>query len=141
MRKKKKIVKKPDRTPLVLAGIAVCIGFVIFWAARKDMTREEIPDYLIGRWLTSAPGYEDRYLEINNVSLLFATSESTVNEYFIDKTATSASADGKQIVFTIECRDLENSPYRFSLTYEPGNGGTLSFKNQSHITWRKEPPP
>ena len=140
MRKKKKIVIKPDKTPLVLAGIIVCIGIIIFWAIRKDMTREEIPDYLVGRWLTSTPGYEDRYLEINKVSLLFATSESTVNEYFIDKTTTSASAEGKQIVFTIECKDLGNNPYRFSLTYEPGNGGTLSFKNQSHITWRKETP-
>lgn len=140
MRKKKKIIKKPDRTPLVLAGIAVCIGFFIFWVAGKDMTREEIPDYLVGRWTTSAPGYEQRYLEINKVSLLFATSESTVNEYFIDTAATSAAAEGKRIVFTIECKDLENSPYRFSLTYEPGNGGTLSFKNQTHITWRKETP-
>ena len=138
MRKKKKIVKKPDRTPLVLAGIAVCIGIIIFWAARKDMSREEIPDYLVGKWLTSAPGYEDRYLEINKVSLLFATSESTVNEYFIDKNATAAA--GKQIFFTFECKDLENSPYRFSLSYEPDNGGVLSFKNQSHITWRKETP-
>ncbi len=102
------------------------------------MPREEIPDYLVGRWLTSAPGYEDRYLEINKVSVLLATSVSTVNKYFIDKTATTAA--GKQIGFTIDCKDLENSPYRLSLTYEPDSGGTLSFKNQSHITWRKKTP-
>jgi hypothetical protein len=136
VRKRKNIVIKRDRTPLVLAGIAVCIALFIFWAARKDMTREEIPDYLIGRWVTAAPGYGDRYLEINKVSVIFATSASTVSEYFIE--TTSASAAGKQTLFIVDCKDLRNGPFRFSLLYEAENGGTLAFKNQPNVKWQRE---
>jgi hypothetical protein len=95
----------------------------VFWAARKDINRGEIPDYLYGRWISSAPAYQDRYLEINNVSLIFATSPTTVAEYFITKITTTDT--GKEILFTFDCKDLQDNTYQFFLTYQPDNGGTL----------------
>lgn len=134
-KKKKEIKKKTDRTLLFVIAAALLIGIFVFWAASKDANRGEVPAYLVGKWLADAPAYQERYLEINDVSLIFATGATTVAEYFI--TSASSAASGKMISFTFECKDLEDNLYQFSLIYQPDNGGTLYFKNQPHVKWMK----
>ncbi|MCK9295773.1 MAG: hypothetical protein M0P70_11890 [Desulfobulbaceae bacterium] len=137
-KKQKKIEKKSGRTGLILTVVAVCIAVFVYWAAQKGSRSWEVPDYLVGRWITSAPAYEDRYIEINKVSLIFATGPTTVSEYFI--TSLTSIATGKEISFTLACKDLQNIPYQFFLNYQPdNNGGTLFFKNQPQIKWIKNP--
>jgi len=137
-KKQKKIEKKAGRTGLILTVVAVCLSVFIFWAASKDSNRWEVPDYLVGRWITSVPAYQDRYIEINNVSLIFATGPTTVSEYFITSITTTATA--KEISLAIESKDQQNIAYQFFLNYQPGNnGGTLFFKNQPQIKWIKNP--
>lgn len=137
-KKKKKIEKKAGRSIIIITAVAVLIGGIfVFWAARKDMRKETVPDYLNGIWISAAPAYHERYLEISDVSLIFATGPATVTEYFITNLTTAAQ--GKEILFTFDCKDLENTTYQFLLTYQPDNGGTLSFKNQPQVKWTKEP--
>lgn len=137
-KKKKEIEKKSGKTGLMVTAVAVCISAFIFWAASKDSNRWEVPDYLVGRWISSAPAYQDRYLEINKVSLIFATGPTTVSEYFITSITTTATA--KEISLAIESKDPQNIPYQFFLNYQSGNnGGTFFFKNQPQIKWIKNP--
>ncbi|MBU4261853.1 MAG: hypothetical protein KKC76_08250 [Proteobacteria bacterium] len=137
MVKKKKIEKKSGRTVFIATAVALIIGIFIFWAARLGSNRWEVPDYLVGRWISSAPDYQDKYLEINNVSLIFATGPGTVAGYFI--TDITSIAKGKEIAFTFECKDVQGIAYQFFLNYQPDNGGTLFFKNQPQNKWKKEP--
>jgi len=136
-KKKKESKKKSGRTALIAIAAALCIGILIFWAARKEGNREEVPDYLVGRWSSSAPAYQERYLEINKISLIFATGSTTVTEYFITNITSVASE--KEISFTFACKDLEDYPYQFFMAYHP-DSGTLYFKNQSHVKWMKNQP-
>jgi hypothetical protein len=46
-----------------------------------------------------------------------------VAEYFITKITTTDT--GKEILFTFDCKDLQDNTYQFFLTYQPDNGGTL----------------
>jgi hypothetical protein len=138
-RKKKKeiIARKPGRTGLLVTVIAgLCIAIFLFWVTRKEITRWEVPGYLVGRWISSAPGYQERYLEISDVSLIFATSPTTVSEYFITNISTTATA--KETSLAIESKDAQDITYHFALTYQPVQGGLLFFKNQPHIIWKKE---
>jgi len=137
-KKKKKIEKKPGRIGLVVTAVAVCLSVFIFWAVSKNSNSWEVPDYLVGRWISAAPAYQDRYLEINKVSLVLATGPTTVSEYFITSITTTTMA--KEISIAIESKDPQNVPYQFFLNYQPGNnGGTLFFKNQPQIKWVKNP--
>lgn len=137
-KKKKEIEKKTGRGMFIGTAVALLTGIFVFWAAQKNTYRGQIPDYLTGRWISSAPAYQERYLEISDVSLIFATGPATVTEYFITDITTAAK--GKEISYTFECKDLqEDATYQFFMIYQPDNDGTLFFKNQPHIKWMKKP--
>ena len=134
-KKKKKIERKPGATGLVVTVLAVCIAGFIFWAAGRGSDTWSMPDYLLGKWVTSAPAYQSRYLEFNKVSVIFATGPATVAEYFISSLTTTVTEKGISII--IQSRDAQEVDYHFSLIYQPDDG-VLFFKNQPQIKWRKE---
>lgn len=136
-KKKEELKKKSGGTGLIVTVVAVCIAVFVFWAAQKNSKSWDVPDYLLGKWVTSAPAYQDRYLEFNKVSLIFATGPATVTEYFISTLTTTTTA--KEISIIIESWDAQNVYYQFSLIYQEVNDGTLFFKNQPQIKWKKKP--
>lgn len=128
--------KQSGTKAYIMLGLVLSVGLLVFLGFAKDQASEEIPDYLEGKWCTTVPRYEERFLEISKVTLVFATGSHSTAEYFISKTA--RSVDAGQELFLIESKNIEGEEYRFSLIYQADNGGTLFFKNQPEVKWSKE---
>jgi hypothetical protein len=110
--------------------VLVAVIFLFYTNKNKD-----IPINLMGKWVTSAPGYQDRYIEFTKEKLGFGIGDDKEDVYMIS--SLEKNLEGKNIIYTI---DFKNSEVKFtrSFYYHPENGGTIQFKHQEHIMWRKK---
>ena len=95
----------------------------------------DIPVNLIGKWVTSAPGYEDRFIEITKETFVYGLGGDKKDVYIIS--TLEQDQEGQNIVYTINYKNKEVTFTR-SFYYHPENGGTIQFKHQKHIEWCKE---
>ena len=109
--------------------VAVLI-FVFFPKKNKD-----VPKNLIGKWTTSAPGYQDRFLEITKETLTYGLGGDKEDAYLIS--SVKESPEGNNILYTISYKNTEGLEFTRSFYYHPENGGAIQFKHQEHIEWRK----
>jgi hypothetical protein len=114
--------------PVVI--MVVLLIFVFFPKKNKD-----IPEYLIGKWITSAPGYEDRFIEITKETLTYGLGGDKEDVYFIS--GIEKSLKGINVLYTISYKNTDGLKFTRSFYYHPENGETIQFKHQEHITWRK----
>ena len=95
-----------------------------------------MPDDLVGVWKTSARKYADRSLELTKESIIFGTGEGNTDIRPITKVQKVQKDD--KILYTASYKNQAGQVYKFSFYYNPADGGTVRFKNQSTIVWRKE---
>lgn len=114
--------------PVVI--MVVFLIFVFFPKKNKD-----IPENLIGKWTTSAPGYEDRFLEITKETLTYGLGGDKEDIYFISNLETNP--EGNKLPYTINFKNKDGLEFTRSFYYDPENGGAIQFKHQEHIKWRK----
>ena len=99
--------------------------------------REVVPQHLMGEWKTSAPGYEDRYLKINEHIIIYGIGDGEEVSHTIDKIG--KKQDGGKTIYTFYYRDTEGEKATLTVIYRPASGGTLQIKNSDHI-WEKAKP-
>jgi hypothetical protein len=113
--------------------VVILVAVLIFVLSPKR--NKDIPENLIGQWTTLAPGYQDRFIELTKETLVYGIGGDKKDVYII--TSLEKNPEGKNIIYTI---NFKNSEVKFtrSFNYHPENGGTIQFKHQEHITWRKK---
>jgi hypothetical protein len=111
---------------------AVIIAVTITMLHSKKNT--DIPKDLIGEWITSAPGYQDYFFKLTKEQIIYGHYGDKQDVYIIS--SLEKNQEGKDIVYTINYKstDVKFTRYFF---YVPENGGTIQFKHQEHIKWRK----
>ncbi len=116
----------------------IVIPVLIFVAAMylfHFKKNKDIPAKLIGRWTTSAPGYQNRFIELTKKTIVYGIGGGKEDIYMIS--SLEEQLEGKNIIYSI---NFNNSEVKFtrSFYYHPEKGGTIHFKHQGQITWRKE---
>jgi hypothetical protein len=116
---------------IIIPVVILILGITMFYFKKN----KDIPANLIGKWTTSAPGYQDRFIELTKETIVYGTGGLTEDMYFIS--SLEKNLEGKDSVYTI---NFKNSEVKFtrSFYYHPEDGGTIQFKHQEHITWRKK---
>lgn len=98
---------------------------------------DEIPDYLLGYWVTSEPRYAEAQLEITKEMITFSKGLDYISMNEIDHVEVSQKDDKTLIKITYE--DREGGEFTLSLYYYPGpRGGSLRFVNQMQMVWHRE---
>ena len=69
-----KVVTRRFSFYLVLVGFLLTLGLWVMW---KSSLNRDVPDHLLGVWVTPEPTYQDRYLEISPVTITFGTGSGT----------------------------------------------------------------
>lgn len=124
----------PMKPIKILAALALTSVFFGCQGAKL----KSVPDGLLGLWKTSAPKYADRFFELKREAITFGTGEGTSSVH--DILSVEKVPAGKQVLYTI-CYATEGGKHsEFSFYYDPANGGTIRFKNQKQMDWKKEPP-
>lgn len=108
---------------------------VISFIGCQDMQDVTVPLHLIGIWETSAPKFEDRYLEFTERLIIFGTGEDSWKLHRIWKIET-AKSKGNRILYTFHYKDSEEEKWTLALTYNPDSGGTIQLQNRDEI-WEK----
>jgi len=94
------------------------------------------PAELIGTWETDVPRYEDRFIEISNMQLIFGTGDALPDVLFVQKVKKNQKDTLIEWVFS--CQNSEGDPIEIVLFYKTGtNGNQLTLKNNEHILWIK----
>jgi len=94
-----------------------------------------VPQYLTGKWTTSAPKYTDRYLKLCEHTVIYGVGDGEEVLHTIDKIDIQQVADGT--VVTLYYRDADGEKTTLNFTYSPYSGGTLQLKNSKEI-WEKD---
>ena len=85
----------------IVIPLVIVVATITMFHFKKN---RDIPLDLIGKWTTSAPGYEDRFIEITKETIVYGLGGDKKDVYFIS--------------------NLETNPERNKLLY------TISFKNK-----------
>ena len=115
---------------IVIPALILAAAVFVFHPNRN----KDIPVKLLGKWTTSAPGYQDRFIELTKETLIYGIGGDREDVYTI--TGLEKNLEGNRIIYTIK---YKNSEVKFTRTfyYHPEKGGTIQFMHQEHITWRK----
>ena len=121
----------------------ILLALAMFAALFGSQCREPwaVPDELVGVWRTSAPKYADCYFELTQDLMIFA-NEAHLEERSVNRISGIKKTDrGKAILYTfsyeVHFEDEEGKKGKFSFYYDPSEGGSIRFKNQPRIKWRK----
>ena len=105
------------------------------WACGPSADEVVMPDELLGRWTTANPAYADRYLELSATGIVLGTGGPTRERYSISRVLQGQDDNG--VLYTLEYTNLSGSEYAMSFYFDAAGGGSLRFKNQLQMTWRK----
>jgi hypothetical protein len=100
----------------------------------QESRNTHVPKDLIGKWVTNAPKYEDRYLELTENMIYFGTGGKTFDFDPIGKI--SMTPQGKRVLYTISYYHIEGQEFKLSFFHDPKRQ-TLALKNQPRIIWTK----
>lgn len=125
---------RSKRILLALAMFAALFGF----QCEKSKT---VPGELIGVWRTSAPKYEDCYFQLTEDLIIFA-NEAHLDKKDVNRISGIKKTDrGKQVLYTFSYEfyyeGKEGQECKFFFYYDPSEGGSIRFKNQLKIKWKK----
>ena len=118
---------------IIVPGI-ILVALLIFLFFPK--MNKDIPENLIGKWVTTEPGYLDRFIEITKETIVYGLGGDKKDVYFISNLETNPERN--KLLYTISFKNKDGLEFTRSFYYDPENGGTIQFKHQEHIEWRKE---
>ena len=96
-----------------------------------------MPQELIGIWMTSAPKYKECFLELSQEMIVFGSGhyfEHMDINYFVSVEKIQKKT---HILYTIHYENIEGQKSKLPVYYVPLRGGSIRFKNQKKIEWRK----
>jgi len=117
---------------IVIPAVIVAATITMFHFKKN----RDIPLNLIGKWTTSAPGYQDRFLEITKETVSYGLGGDKEDAYLI--TSIKESPEKNNMLYTISYKNTDGLEFTRSFYYHPENGGAIQFKHQEHIEWSKE---
>lgn len=115
--------------------VAAAIALLALTFSYVKLRHVSVPPELIGTWKTTNPLYADRSLEISLESISFVTGGGTEYTGFIDNI--ESSSDQEKTLYTISYL-VAGMRNQVSFYYDTSGGGTIQFKNQQSIAWKKE---
>ena len=129
--------KLPDSPVIrVLSGFALIVTVLVaaawFWAPPSH----EVPDVLVGEWVSSDTRYDDRVFEIDHISVNFGTPGAQVTVGFIQ--SVTAEQDGPKTLYTISYV-ANKLPGQITFYYDTEKGESIYFKNRKTVVWTKRP--
>jgi len=97
----------------------------------------EVPSDIAGAWVTFAPKYKDCSFELNKRFIIFTNGDllENIDVNFISKV--EKTADDIRTSYNIYYKDLEGNKFKLSFYFDPSIGGTIRFKNQQDIEWKR----
>jgi hypothetical protein len=117
--------------------VFLALAFSVSLIGCEPKGPETVPEDLMGVWKTSAPKYKACSFELSTDNLVFRNERLREHSEvgFIAKT--EKISERNHISYTIHHKNLEGQVSKLTFYYYPLKGGTIRFKNQKRIEWKK----
>ena len=133
-----KYMTEPNTSPgpyrmLVMGLILIACAFLTVHCGK---TKDDFPQMLLGKWITVAERYQDRYIEFSREMIIFGTGTDAPNMYFIHKVKQKQNGPENEITFV--CTNTEDTEFVFLFHVEDGRDGLkLRLNNPQNVVWNK----
>jgi len=117
---------------IVIPALIIAVAIYVF-PSKKN---RDILVNLTGKWTTSAPGYQNRFIELTKETLTYGLGGDKIDVYFIS--SIKKGLEGNDILITINYKNTDGLKFTRSFYYDPVNGEAIKFKHQEHVKWTKE---
>jgi hypothetical protein len=117
----------------IVIVVLTLIGASIFVSCTEKKT--DIPENLIGKWITSEPRYHDRFFEFTKKTLVYGLGGDKEDTYPIS--SITKDLKGNSILFTINLESKDGHKFTRSFYYASCNGGEIRLKHEENVAWRK----
>lgn len=112
----------------------IVIGGLLFFMLNRGTSR--IPVNLLGRWVTTAAGYEDRYLVMEDESLVFGTGGNSRDHYHVNRVR--EENNGSDIFYIIDYENKQKTKFKLKFIYTMGQQEIIKINHMENIIWRKK---
>jgi len=117
--------------------LTIAIVAVVF-ACRPAPEPVAVPSELHGVWKTSHSRYENRFFELTVNTITLGIGDESPQSYPIERF--EKRQEVREIIYSLTYRiPSEDVANALSFYYEPRGGGTIWFKNQRNVEWRRGP--
>ena len=120
-----------ERMTAVIGSVLLVVGLL---SCQQPVS---VPEELIGRWTTLAPGYKDRYLSITTSTITFGIGSGSADAQPIRQI--DVSEQQSLILYTVVYGLDREDEQSLSFYYDP-NQRVITFRNQPQLFWKKTPP-
>ena len=122
----------------VIVALAMCTVLL----ACESKGPNSLPPEMLGVWKTSAPKYEGCFFELTRDKVSFA-NKAILETFAIHRISKIeiTTLRAEKLLCTVYYKDSEGQKYEFSFYYDPSDGGSIRFKNQTTIEWVKTDAP
>ena len=123
--------------PIIIA-LTICAVLL----ACESKGPKSIPPEMLGVWKTSAPKYEGCFFELTKDKLSFA-NKAHLDTFVVHKVSKIEITTPRveKLLCTVYYKGSEGQDYEFSFYFDPSDGGSIRFKNQTTIKWVKADAP
>jgi len=96
-----------------------------------------IPEELSGKYITTHPGYEDHYFELNPGFIIMRLASGTLK--FYDVRRVEKRVITRRTLYTVLCVNVDQGEeFNFAFFADLAGEGVIYFKNKPEVLWEKE---
>ena len=130
----KKITDFSMKKVLLPAIAVIVIGGLLFFMLNREASR--MPTNLLGMWVTNAAGYEDRYLVMEDESLVFGTGGNSSDFYHVNRVR--EQNNDSDISYIIDYENKQKTKFKLKFVYTMGRSETIKIYPIKDIVWSKK---
>lgn len=103
-----------------LAALALILAFALGgWAGCRLGEQRALPPKLLGTWITHAPRYRGRSLEVHATLVVLADRGRPIDRYHVQEVASWNSSHGE--IYQLRCRTDDGLDDALQITYLAGS--------------------
>jgi hypothetical protein len=96
-----------------------------------------IPEELSGKYITTHPGYEDQYFELDSGFIIMGFAGGIMKFYDVRRVEKRFIA--RRTLYTVLCVNVgQGEEFNFAFFADLANEGVIYFKNKPQVLWEKE---
>jgi hypothetical protein len=115
--------------------VFLILAVVLWLSSGCRPARDPVPDHLIGTWQTSSPTHTGSTFEITKQLVVFASDRG--GDLRARIVGFKSAFDGTRTVYQLSYQDGHKNEYQLFLLYDATDGGTVTFKNQPQLVWKR----
>jgi hypothetical protein len=122
---------------LIRAAIVMLVSLLGFMLMRGAARNQNLPEGVLGVWVSSVPKYANCSMEITPVTIQFSNADGGFLNYFVTSVEETQQRD--RTTYMIHYTDLDGANYETSLVYVPAPHELIYFTHQTNVAWTRRP--